>query len=157
MNAVGNMLAKLALDNMLRISVPAARLYLHKAIVDIIRSYKGATGSTGPSFPPGPQGLQQQQQQQQYLPESLMSLPLMVLGLQKCVLFRGGTDVKSDERSALVYRTLTMPTSASKYFITPLLLPLHRLEPTDGRPQPSVDGVSPPTSPGELCCVQAAA
>lgn len=62
-------------------------------------------------------------------------MPLALkLTVQKSVLFRGGADVKSDERSALVYRMLTMPVAASKAFIQPLLLPLHRLEPDDCRP-----------------------
>ncbi len=50
------------------------------------------------------------------------------------MLFRGGTDVKSDERSALVYRMLTMPTLGSRAFIYPTLLALHRLSGDEGTP-----------------------
>ena len=70
--------------------------------------------------------------------------------LQKSVLFRGGADVKSDERSALVYRMLTMPVAASKAFIQPLLLPLHRLEPDDCRPS---DGAVADEPAGVCVCV----
>lgn len=147
-NSVGNMLAKLALDQMLRVSVSASRLFLHKAIVDIVRAYRQCTTAaynTAPSFP----GANPTAAQQPYLPEDLASLPLLALALQKCVLFRGGTDVKSDERSALVYRMLTMPVAASKWFIKPLLAPLHRLEPEDGRPLVKVvDSPSPSPSAG---------
>ena len=51
------------------------------------------------------------------------------MALQKSVLFRGGTEVKSDERAALVYRMLTMPTATSKTFQYPLLLPLRKIVP----------------------------
>ena len=151
MNSIANMMAKLALDNMLRVSVSAARLYLHKAVVDIIRAYKGATGSAAYSaFPPAP-GQGGAQPQAPYLPDDLSQLPLFALALQKGMLFRGGADVKSDERSALVYRTLTMPVASSKYFIQPLLLPLHRLEPEDGRALVLSEGQEPPApAPGKL-------
>jgi len=149
-NSVGNMMAKLALDSMLRVSVPAARLYLHKTLVDIVRAYKSATGGYGgPGYQYPGAGPATAAQPQPYLPEELLSLPLLSLALQKSVLFRGGTDVKSDERSALVYRMLTMPVAGSKPFILPLLLPLHRLEPEDGRPKSIPEGEFPAPVPGE--------
>lgn len=138
-HAIGNMLAKLALDNMLRVSVSAARLFLHKCVVDVVRAYKTATAGPGAhAHPYGAPGTAAQPQPQ-YLPDALMSLPLVAMALQKSVLFRGGVDVRSDERSALVYRMLTMPVSASAPFIQPMLLPLHRLESMDCRPCDTVD------------------
>jgi protein transport protein SEC24 len=71
------------------------------------------------------------------LPEELKLLPLLGLALQKSVLFRGGTDVKSDERSALIYRMLTMPVMGSKPFIYPTLLALHRLGGDEGTSDPT--------------------
>jgi hypothetical protein len=59
------------------------------------------------------------------------------LYVQKSVLFRGGTDVKSDERSALIYRMLTMPVMGSKPFIYPTLLALHRLGGDEGTSDPT--------------------
>ncbi len=60
---------------------------------------------------------------------------LVCVCVQKNVLFRGGTDVRSDERSALVYRMLTMPTLGSKSFIYPTLIALHRLSGAEGTPK----------------------
>jgi protein transport protein SEC24 len=62
---------------------------------------------------------------------------LWVCALQKNVLFRGGTDVKSDERSALIYRMLTMPVMGSKPFIYPTLIALHRIAGEEGTSNPS--------------------
>ena len=56
--------------------------------------------------------------------------------MQKSVLFRGGTEVKSDERSALIYRMLTMSVLGSKPFIYPTLLALHRIAGDEGTSQP---------------------
>ena len=75
------MMAKLALDNMLRLSVSAARLYLHKTIVDIIRAYKSATGHAG-GFPYGATGPATAAQPQAYLPDELANLPLLSMALQ---------------------------------------------------------------------------
>jgi protein transport protein SEC24 len=52
--------------------------------------------------------------------------------VQKSVLFRGGADVKSDERASLVYRVLTMPVLGSTPFSYPKLLALHRLAGDEG-------------------------
>ncbi len=133
-NAVSNMISKLALDTMLRTGVSAARTFLHKTIVDIVRAYRNATSAAPTAFPaisaaPQPAGIT--------LPEELKLLPLLGLALQKSVLFRGGTDVKSDERSALIYRMLTMPVMGSKPFIYPTLLALHRLGGDEGTSDPT--------------------
>lgn len=44
-DAVANMLAKMALDQALRNGLPMARRYLHKSIVDIIRAWKSCQSS----------------------------------------------------------------------------------------------------------------
>lgn len=133
-HAVSNMISKLALDTMLRTGVSAARTFLHKTIVDIVRAYRNATSAAPTAFPaisaaPQNAGVT--------LPEELKQLPLFGLALQKSVLFRGGTDVKSDERSALIYRMLTMPVMGSKPFIYPTLLALHRLGGDEGTSDPT--------------------
>jgi len=42
-DALANLLAKVALDHELRLGVPAARRYLHKALLDMCRAYRAAT------------------------------------------------------------------------------------------------------------------
>ena len=76
---MANMMAKLALDNMLRVSVSAARMYLHKTLVDIVRAYRNATTSSPSPFPT----IQAQSQTTGVtLPEELKLLPLFAMALQ---------------------------------------------------------------------------
>jgi protein transport protein SEC24 len=75
-------------------------------------------------------------------------LPLYCLGLQKSAIYRsagsaGEPRVSADERSALVYRMLTMPVAASRVFAYPSLYTLHDLG-ADQSPRP---GFLPPTVP----------
>ena len=156
---VANMMAKVALDHALRHGLPAARRYLHRTLVDIVRAYRAASsgggfgggmqqqiavtralpslaggGAAGGAMPPGNSGAAGNDPTAM-LPESLASLPLLVLGLQKCTLYRGGDVVRSDERSALVYRMLTMPVIDSRRYIYPRLYSLHDMEEAAGRPE----------------------
>ncbi len=80
-HAVSNMISKLALDTMLRTGVSAARTFLHKTIVDIVRAYRNATSAAPTAFPaisaaPQNAGVT--------LPEELKQLPLFGLALQVC-------------------------------------------------------------------------
>jgi len=74
------------------------------------------------------------------LPESLKLLPLYALSLTKNGVMRPGTDVRADERAALVAASFRMPIHSSVAFIYPRLLPLHALDEsvgaldTDGTP-----------------------
>lgn len=133
-DALCNLMSKLALDSMLRTAVSAARLYLHRAVVDIVRAYRTASTNSYSAGLPG-----QSSAAAPLLPKELQLLPLYAMALQKSLIFRGGTEVKSDERSALVYRMLTMPTVASRTFIYPRLLPIHNLKEDDGRPYTAPD------------------
>ncbi len=79
MNAVANMVSKLALDTMLRTGVSAARTFLHKTVVDIVRAYRNSTSAAPTAFPSitpqaAPSGV--------VLPDELKLLPLLVLALQ---------------------------------------------------------------------------
>jgi protein transport protein SEC24 len=157
------MLAKVALDNELRLGVAAARKYLHKALLDICRAYRAATtnpygampGGMGGApaggmhsrlpmakqagMPPSSGGPGAAPDMAVLLPESLQMLPLYVMGLQKSMLFRGGEAIRSDERASLVYRALTMPVATSRGFIYPRLYSLHDLEGGAGRPDAAAE------------------
>lgn len=54
------------------------------------------------------------------------------MALMKSVVFRGGTDVRSDERAFATYKLNNMPASESQVFIYPRLFALHQLEPEVG-------------------------
>ncbi len=156
-DAVANLMAKVALDNCLRNGLAPARKYLHKTLVDIVRAYRlshgaGALGGVGGAgglggmnarlpatqraagapgdlgLPPGAPGADVSTM----LPECLETLPLLTLGLQKSHAYRGGDLVRSDERSALVYRVLSMPLAHSRPFIYPRLYALHNMAPGEG-------------------------
>jgi protein transport protein SEC24 len=145
-DAVSNLIAKVALDHALRSGFTAARTYLQRSVVDIIRAYRTATsgsfsgggmmpGGRGP-VPPSISGPSGGSELANILPENLMLLPLYTLAMQKCTLYRGGDIIRSDERSALVYRMLTMPVVETKHYIYPRLFSLHDMEDAAGRPDP---------------------
>ena len=160
-DAVANMMAKIALDNALKNGLPSARKYLHSKVVDIIRAYRNTVsggmgmhggmvapgrmgvGGGAPGGPPGGGG--GATDISTMLPECLQLLPLLSLGLAKSPAYRGGEQVRSDERSALVYRMLTMPVTQSKKFVYPQLYGLHDLEPEDGEPLRGGEDFDPPS------------
>lgn len=171
---VANIMSKVALDHVLRAGLTPARKYLHKALVDIVRAYRlsqsvGGGGGMGggmlptgmssrlpPAHRPGvdpvtgapyPPGSTQGGDVTTMLPECLETLPLLTLGLQKSFAFRGGDMIRSDERSALVFRLLTQPTAQSRHFSYPKLYPLHNLSPGVGKD--AIAGVAdvPPPHP----------
>jgi protein transport protein SEC24 len=127
--AISNMISKRALDVALRTGLPQSRQAIHNQVVGIVRAHHSIVGSkaAGPAATSaasaGPA---------MSLPEGLMLLPLYGLGLQKCSLFRAGTDVHSDERAALVYRALGMPVVCSTPMAYPRMYALHRLPPGTG-------------------------
>jgi len=179
-HALANTLAKVALDHALRHGLPSARKYLHRTLVDIVRSYRAAAASphyggggmgmglvlpSGPGSvrplpsqaggPGGGPGAQPPADPATMLPEGLAGLTQASLGLQKCTLYRGGEAIRSDERAALVYRMLTMPTSATRHYACPRLFALHALPPGAGLPDPAAApegaaGVQPTALPEPL-------
>lgn len=115
-----NLIAKVALDNMLRSGLPAARRYLHRVVVDVVRAYNT---STAQNMVP-----KSQNDSLINLPSKLELLPLYSMGLSKSVLFRGGQEIHSDERAFLVFQMLTMQATASKLYAYPKMLSLHDME-----------------------------
>lgn len=86
-----NMMAKSAIESTLKGGLDQVRGSLQKTCVSIIRAYR-----TSGAYPQG-QGYQVN------LPESLQLLPLYVLAMIKNPAFRGGTDIRSDERTFTMY------------------------------------------------------
>lgn len=120
-----NLLAKNSLEIAMKTSLDASRMKLQKQCEDILRAYRNS----------GAYGMQQQQQQIN-LPESLHLLPLYVMALMKNPAFRGGTDVRPDERTFYMYELNNMPVCMSRAFIYPRLFSLHDMEPECGLPLP---------------------
>ena len=80
------------------------------------------------------------------LPESLKLLPLYALSLTKHALLRAGTDVRADERSALIAMACRMPVTSSVAFVYPRLFALTTLEDDVG----GADASGAPTLPQTL-------
>lgn len=170
-DALCNMMAKVALDHALRTGIHMARRYLHAALVDIIRAYRTANSTPwggiprvgGPNAYPTPMlrngvgvggggGINPNnpnEQQNAILPQNLALLPLYCLALQKSTIYRGGDAVRSDERSALVYTMLTMPIILSKAYIYPHLYSLHDMDEHIGRIPLHTNIPPEPLPPGE--------
>lgn len=83
------------------------------------------------------------------LPESLKLLPLYTLSLTKNGVLRAGTDVRADERNALMAAGSRMPVASSVAFVYPRLFGVHTLDEyacaleADGTPRlPSMTSLS---------------
>ncbi|KAA0146131.1 hypothetical protein FNF29_08233 [Cafeteria roenbergensis] len=126
--AVANMISKRGLDTVLRTGLAQGRDAIHSQVAAIVRAHHTASGAQAGG--PGGSGAGPAMS----LPEGLQLLPLYGLGLQKTTLFRGGNDVKSDERAALVYRALGMPVVCSTPLAYPRMFALHSLKPGEAEP-----------------------
>lgn len=83
------------------------------------------------------------------LRENLQLLPLYCLAMQKCPLFRGGTDVPPDYRASLVYRSLCMPTVMATTFFYPRMFALHTMPKESGTPLSSEEAARIEQEDGE--------
>ncbi len=123
---LSNIIAKLACDIAVRTGLDAARSKLQQICVDVLRASRG--GGYG-SMPGQGQG-----QESFTIPESLQLLPLFCMSLVKNVCFRGGADIRSDDRSFLIHVLNNMPVSHSRCFIYPRLFSLHNMPQDAGIP-----------------------
>lgn len=126
-DAICNFIAKQALETSLRSGLEAGRRALTERVVDVIRGYRAVTAAAQP--------YQQQNTTQLYLPESLQLLPLYAMALQKNPAFRGGAEVRSDERSFLLQALCNMPVEVCRVFIYPRLFPVHDFSEQVGAPK----------------------
>jgi len=125
MDVLCNILARQALDTALKAGLEPARLRLQTACVDILRGSKPNAMAGRVVGPPGMHA--QPQSEAPAYPESLQLLPLYTMALQKSVVFRGGTDLRPDERSDLMMQLNVMGTDNSRYFVYPRMFALHTL------------------------------
>lgn len=64
-------------------------------------------------------------------------VPLLQMSLQKSPLFRGGADIRTDERAKLIYRLLTTDKRLTMRYAKPLLLAIHSMSSQAGTPLPA--------------------
>ncbi|CAM9940112.1 unnamed protein product, partial [Chrysoparadoxa australica] len=122
-DALTNVLGKQALEVSIKMGLDSARARLQQACVEIVRS----TQAGGRQFP-------QQQQQAMQLPEAIQLVPLYTMALQKNICFRGGTELRPDERAFYMALLANMPVSHSRQFIYPQLFSLHDMPADAGLP-----------------------
>ena len=120
-DAVANVLAKASVEAALKGGLESARARLQQKCIDVVAACRHAQASPGgqvagygapaarrgPGAPappnpaaPGPGGAPQPPK----LPDSLQLLPLYAMALLKSAAFRGGADVRADERSFALQR-----------------------------------------------------
>jgi protein transport protein SEC24 len=128
-DTVCNMMAKQALAQAQKTGLDSARDFMYRRLVDVMRSYKSTQGR-------GMYGAQQQQPQGLGLPEQLQLLPLYTMALQKNKTFRGGQDIRSDERAYLFHQVKNMSVEDSRVFVYPRLFALHDMAAECGLPVP---------------------
>ncbi|CAM9935481.1 unnamed protein product [Ascophyllum nodosum] len=125
-----NILAKQALEVALKSGLDNARSRIQQACVDIIRASRGGGYGSSPYMAPGGQ----QQQQPSAISEALQLLPLYSMALQKNVAFRGGVDVRTDERANIHSQLANMPVDHSRCFTYPRMFSLHDMDEDVGLP-----------------------
>jgi protein transport protein SEC24 len=169
-DALCNILARQALDTALRTGLEPARLRLQNACVDILRGAKpqshmvgrvpgmhGAPpgsmggpggGMGGPGGGPGGGGGEGEAPR---YPDSLQLLPLYTMALQKNVVFRGGTDLRADERSDFMAQLNVMGIESSRYFVYPRMFSIHNLPPDACQPADEDDENAVGPEGGDKC------
>lgn len=138
MDCMCNLIARQALDVALKSGLEASRHRISGICVDVLRASttggRGAYGAMPPAYgqPPG----SQQATQAPTYPESLQLLPLYTMALMKSVIFRGGSEMRPDERSYYMMRLNVMNIEMSRFFIYPRMFALHTMPDAAGTTAP---------------------
>ncbi|CAN0204987.1 unnamed protein product [Discosporangium mesarthrocarpum] len=130
-----NIIAKQALEVALKSGLDAARGRIQQVCMDIVRASCGGGYASSAYAPPS-----QQQQQGMTMPESVQLLPLYCMALQKSGAFRGGTEIRADERAFLLSALANMPVEHSRCYTYPRMFSLHDMSEDAGLPVENGDG-----------------
>lgn len=125
--AVTSLVMARALESAKRTGLMAARQMLHRKCVDVMRCFRAAQ-SSGFGAKVQTSGMP--------LPENLQLLPLYMMALQKSILFRGGQDVGTDERSFLMYQAAGMSVARAATYVYPRMFSIHDMPDACGRSHP---------------------
>ena len=151
-DSIVNIFIKQAVDIASKTGFENARSRVHQLAVEILRGTKpqipgfsGIPGQLSGSGPggygqPGQYGQQQSQQVDTPIPITLQLLPLYAMAIQKSLVLRGGTEVRTDERAFYHHLVGNMDVEDSKVFVYPRLFSLHDLSEEAGLPCTHVEG-----------------
>lgn len=130
------LLAKQALEITAKSGLDSARMRLQQICVEMIRAGKGGDKRTvsGYSVPPPSAHPGSNESEEKPIPENLLSLPMLTLGMMKNVAFRGGTDVHPDQRILAHYLLTNMFVKDTVKFMLPKMFALHAMGPAAGLP-----------------------
>jgi len=123
-----NILSKHAIEIAKRSGLSSARKYLQGKCIDTIQSYKNAVMSQPASSQQNPND------PNDFLPSNLQLLPLYIMSLQKNITFRGGVDIRPDERMFMIHQLNGMSVNQSRVFVYPNLYALHSMTSECGKP-----------------------
>lgn len=136
-----NVCIKQSIDIAVKTGLDNARSRVHQTCVEVLRSAQSGAGQ--------PQGYGHGHPQQQprssegKVPDSLQLLPLYAMSMQKNLVVRGGTDVRTDERAFFQTLLLNMGIEESKVFIYPRLFSIHDMAIDAGTPSDNADDDAP--------------
>jgi len=141
-NCAMNILSKQAVDIAQKTGMDNARSRVHQTTVEILKFAMSGGGIANQQMYGGMnQQYRGQYQQQQAapaadtpLPASLLLLPLYSMSLQKCLVIRGGGDVRVDERAYFQLLLHNMDIDESKVFIYPRMFSIHDMGAEIGLP-----------------------
>ncbi|CAM9779798.1 unnamed protein product [Pylaiella littoralis] len=125
-----NIIAKQALEASLKSGLDSARSRIQQTCVDIIRASRGGGYGSSPYMAAGAQ------QQPTSIPEAIQLLPLYSMALQKNLAFRGGADIRTDDRANVQSQLANMPVDHSRCFTYPRMFSLHDMDEDAGMPRP---------------------
>lgn len=137
MDAMMNLLSKQAIEICQKAGFDAARNRIHNTTVEILKALRPSHASVHGHGHGGYGALPNQQMsshQELVIPASLQLLPLYSVALQKNVLFRGGVDIRPDERSYYHQLLSNASIATSHVFIYPRLFSLHDISTDVGMP-----------------------
>lgn len=152
-----NLLSKQAVDIAGKTGLENARQRIHQTTVEIMRAARAAAMTV--SAPTGPGGYHMPGQMPQQtapayggnpLPQSLLLLPLYAMSLQKSLVLRGGSDVRTDERAYFQQLLLNMDIEETKVFIYPRMFSIHDMGNDIGVPSDNADDDVPTAGPFQV-------
>jgi protein transport protein SEC24 len=109
-----NLLVKMAIDRLLQTSLESARSFLMDALVHVLQNFLNFLTQD------------QRSANQLLLPDSLLTLPVVINALLKNPTLRNDADTPPDERCAYIARAMTVGTANTLQFFHPRLYNLGR-------------------------------
>lgn len=148
-----SLLAKQAVEVVVKSGLDNARMRLQQTCVEIIRAAKAGDKRvvSGYNVPPSAPHMPSPgtEAEDKPIPDNLKLLPLYTLAMMKNVAFRGGTDVHPDQRVQAFYLMNQLFMEDMHHFVYPRMFALHEMDSSAGYPlEGGAEDVDPQTVAG---------